>query len=64
MRTQSTVAPGYCVVQQSGTLDLQARLLFNNPNSEAARYFMHLNRDMRWTRPGQILIVADPANQN
>ncbi len=64
MRTQSTVAPGYCVVQQPGTLDLQARLLFNNPNSEAARYFMHLNRDMRWTRPGQILIVADPANQN
>ncbi|WP_238081239.1 hypothetical protein [Pseudescherichia vulneris] len=64
MRTQSTVAPGYCVVQQAGTLDLQARLLFNNPNSEAARYFMHLNRDMRWTRPGQILIVADPANQN
>jgi len=64
MRTQSTVAPGYCVVQQPGTLDLQARLLFNNPNSEAARYFMHLNRDMRWVRPGQILIVADPANQN
>ncbi len=64
MRTQSTVAPGYCVVQQPGNLDLQARLLFNNPNSEAARYFMHLNRDMRWVRPGQILIVADPANQN
>ncbi|STQ61297.1 hypothetical protein [Pseudescherichia vulneris] len=64
MRTQSTVAPGYCVVQQAGTLDLQARLLFNNPNSEAARYFMHLNRDMRWVKPGQILIVADPANQN
>lgn len=64
MRTQSTVAPGYCVVQQAGTLDFQARLLFNNPNSEAARYFMHLNRDMRWVRPGQILIVADPANQN
>jgi len=52
------------VVQQPGNLDLQARLLFNNPNSEAARYFMHLNRDMRWVRPGQILIVADPANQN
>jgi len=51
-------------VQQAGTLDLQARLLFNNPNSEAARYFMHLNRDMRWVKPGQILIVADPANQN
>ena len=64
MRTQSTVAPGYCVVQQPGTLDFQARLLFNNPNSEAARYFMHLNRDMRWVKPGQILIVADPANQN
>lgn len=64
MRTQSTVAPGYCVVQQSGTLDFQARLLFNNANSEAARYFMHLNRNTRWVKPGQILIVADPANQN
>lgn len=62
MRTQFTVAPGYCVVQQPGTLDFQARLLFNNPNSEAARYFMHLNRDTRWLKPGQILIVADPAN--
>lgn len=62
MRTQSTVAPGYCVVQQPGPLDFQARLLFNNANSEAARYFMYLNRDTRWVKPGQILIVADPAN--
>lgn len=64
MSTQSTVAPGYCVVQQPGTLDFQARLLFNNANSEAARYFMQLNKDTPWVKPGQILIVADPANSN
>ncbi|HBC80913.1 MAG TPA: hypothetical protein DC012_02870 [Escherichia sp.] len=64
MRTQSTIVPGYCVVQQPGTLDFQARLLFNNANSEAARYFMQLNRDTHWVKPGQILIVADPNNSN
>lgn len=37
MSVKSTVAPGYCVVQQAGTLDFQARLLFNKPDSEAAR---------------------------
>lgn len=64
MSSQSTVAPGYCVVQQPGTLDFQARLLFNNANSEAARYFMQINKDTPWVKPGQILIVADPANSN
>ncbi|HCU0690375.1 TPA: hypothetical protein OUF25_000498 [Enterobacter hormaechei] len=33
MSVKSTVAPGYCVVQQAGTLDFQARLLFNKPDS-------------------------------
>lgn len=64
MSTQSTVAPGYCVVQQPGTLDFQARLLFNNVNSEAARYFMQINKDTPWVKPGQILIVADPLSNN
>ena len=45
MASQSLVNPGYCIVQQPGTLDFQARLLFNNPNSDAARYFMQVNSD-------------------
>ncbi|WP_163306499.1 hypothetical protein [Enterobacter ludwigii] len=64
MANRSTVSPGYCVVQHPGTLDYQARLLFNNVNSEAARYFMQLNHDTLWLKPGQLLIVADPNNAN
>lgn len=64
MSVKSTVAPGYCVVQQSGTLDFQARLLFNKPDSEAARYFMQVNRDTRWLKPGQILILNAPGAEN
>ncbi|EMB4325781.1 hypothetical protein RJ492_004226 [Pluralibacter gergoviae] len=59
MAQQSNIAPGYCIVQQPGTLDFQARMLFTNTNSDAARYFMQLNRDTPWLKPGQILIVAD-----
>ncbi len=64
MTHRSTVSPGYCVVQHPGTLDYQARLLFNNVNSEAARYFMQINNDTPWLKPGQLLIVADPDNTN
>lgn len=64
MSVKSTVAPGYCVVQQAGTLDFQARLLFNKPDSEAARYFMQVNRDTRWLKPGQILILNAPGAEN
>lgn len=64
MSVKSTVAPGYCVVQQAGTLDFQARLLFNKPDSEAARYFMQMNRDTRWLKPGQILILNAPGAEN
>lgn len=64
MANRSTVSPGYCVVQHPGTLDYQARLLFNNVNSEAERYFMQLNHDTLWLKPGQLLIVADPNNAN
>ena len=64
MAAQSNIAPGYCIVQQPGTLDFQARMLFTNVNSDAARYFMQLNKDTPWLKPGQILIVADPNNSN
>jgi len=55
-----TLAPAYCVVQQPGNLGFQARMLFNDSNSEAARLFMQTNADTPWLNPGQIVIVADP----
>lgn len=64
MAIQSRVAPGYCVVQQPGTLDFQARQLFGSSQNETSEYFMQLNRDTAWLKPGQILIVADPHNEN
>lgn len=64
MAGQSLVNPGYCIVQQPGTLDFQARLLFNNPNSDAARYFMKVNSDMQWSKPGQMLILDAPGSNN
>lgn len=54
------VEPGYCVVETPGSLAFQGRLLFANPRSAAARYFMQLNADTPWLNPGQIVIVADP----
>ncbi|SAE59251.1 membrane protein [Enterobacter cloacae] len=64
MASQSLVNPGYCIVQQPGTLDFQARLLFNNPNSDAARYFMQVNSDAQWSKPGQMLILDAPGSNN
>ncbi|WP_062935732.1 hypothetical protein [Enterobacter bugandensis] len=64
MTGQSLVNPGYCIVQQPGTLDFQVRLLFNNPNSDAARYFMRVNSDMQWSKPGQMLILDAPGSNN
>ncbi|MGX5102790.1 hypothetical protein [Enterobacter cloacae] len=64
MAGQSLVNPGYCIVQQPGTLDFQARLLFNNPNSDVARYFMQVNSDMQWSKPGQMLILDAPGSNN
>ncbi|SCB99407.1 hypothetical protein [Kosakonia oryziphila] len=64
MSAQRTIIPGYTVVQQPGTLDFQARLLYSNPQSEAARYFMQINRDTPWLKPGQMLIIADPQSEN
>ncbi|QLY65629.1 hypothetical protein [Enterobacter asburiae] len=64
MASQSLINPGYCIVQQPGTLDFQARLLFNNPNSDAARYFMQVNSDVQWSKPGQMLILGAPGSNN
>lgn len=54
------IAPGYCVVEQPGSLSHQTGLLFRHRNSSAARHFEQLNADTSWVKPGQILIVADP----
>ncbi len=54
------IAQGYCVVEQSGGLDFQARELFSDTRSPATRLFMKLNADTQWVKPGQIRIVADP----
>ena len=64
MASQSLVNPGYCIVQQPGTLDFQARLLFNDPKSDAARYFMQVNSDAQWSKPGQMLILDPPGSNN
>ncbi|MBU3892173.1 hypothetical protein [Serratia rhizosphaerae] len=56
------IEPGYCVVETPGSLTSQANMLFRNPNSEAARYYLQLNADTPWVKPGHILIVADPHN--
>lgn len=37
------LAPGYCIVEQPGSISLQAGLLFRKRNSSAARYFEQLN---------------------
>ncbi|TDB63058.1 hypothetical protein [Photorhabdus khanii] len=61
---ERNIQPGFCVVQQPGGLSFQANLLFSHSNSEAARYFMALNSDNRFLKPGQILLVADPDSYN
>lgn len=55
-----SIAPGYYVVERAGTLDYQARELFNDVRSPASLLFMKLNADTQYLKPGQILIVADP----
>lgn len=54
------IAPGYCVVEQPGSLDFQARQLFRDTRTPAAHLFMKLNADTQWLKPGQILIISDP----
>ncbi|MCW0352093.1 hypothetical protein NB716_000887 [Pantoea ananatis] len=54
------IAPGYCVVDQPGSLDFQARSLFNNVHSPAAQMFMQMNADTLWLKPGQIFDCCRP----
>lgn len=56
-----TYTPGYCVVEQPGTLDFQARMLFQDYKSEAAKQFMQVNADTQWLKPGEILAITDPS---
>ncbi|MDU2732902.1 MAG: hypothetical protein E7C36_06335 [Mixta calida] len=58
------VQPGYCIVQQPGTLASQAQMIFQDRNRDAINFFMQINNDTPWVKPGQILIVADPNNSN
>ncbi|MCA4822834.1 hypothetical protein ACWA06_09150 [Serratia rhizosphaerae] len=44
------IEPGYCVVETPGTLSSQGNILFRNPRSEAARYFMQLRYALGETR--------------
>ncbi|MGV7961391.1 hypothetical protein QPK13_09830 [Photorhabdus tasmaniensis] len=61
---ERNIQPGFCIVPQPGGLSFQASLLFSHSNSKAARYFMALNADNRYLKPGQILLVADPDSYN
>ena len=38
--------------------------LYGTRNMSAANYFLQLNADVAWAKPGQILIVADPDGNN
>ncbi|CAI1824755.1 Uncharacterised protein [Serratia marcescens] len=60
----NSIAPGYCIAQQTGPLAFHANYLFGGKPSEAARFFMQLNADTPLVQPGQMLIVADPRNHN
>lgn len=64
MTRNSRIEPGFCIVQTPGTLAEQAHMLFGNRHSAAANYFMQINADSQWVKPGQILIVADPDGNN
>lgn len=63
-KKSSSIAPGYCIAQQTGPLAFHANYLFGGKPSEAARFFMQLNADTPLVQPGQMLIVADPRNHN
>ena len=62
MDMKNCIMPGYYIVQQPGTLEFQATVLFTNPRSNGANYFLQLNSDTRWVKPGQILIIASHEN--
>lgn len=60
----SRIQPGFCIVKKPGTLSSQAYELFQGRSSDAMKLFMNLNDDTQWVKPGQILIIADPYNNN
>ncbi|ORM69717.1 hypothetical protein HA48_18820 [Pantoea wallisii] len=64
MTGKTSIEPGFCVVQRPGSLTEQAMWLYGTRNMPAANYFLQLNADVVWAKPGQILIVADPDGNN
>ncbi|WP_442796626.1 hypothetical protein [Pantoea vagans] len=64
MAERNSIEPGFCVVQRPGRLTEQAMWLYGTRNMSAANYFLQLNADVAWAKPGQILIVADPNGNN
>lgn len=64
MTGKTSIEPGFCVVQRPGSLTEQAMWLYGTRNMPAANYFLQLNADVAWAKPGQILIVADPEGNN
>lgn len=64
MTVKNSVEPGFCVVQRPGRLTEQAMWLYGTRNMPAANFFLQLNADVTWAKPGQILVVADPNGNN
>jgi len=64
MAERNPIEPGFCVVQRPGRLTEQAMWLYGTRNMSAADYFLQLNADVAWAKPGQILIVADQNGNN
>ncbi len=64
MAEKNSIEPGFCVVQRPGRLTEQAMWLYGTRNMAAANFFLQLNADVAWAKPGQILIVADPNGNN
>ena len=59
----SSIAPGYCIAQQTGSLAFHANYLFGGKPSEAARFYAAQCRYAAGST-GQMLIVADPRNHH
>ncbi|WP_223817077.1 hypothetical protein [Pantoea sp. M_5] len=64
MAEKNSIEPGFCVVQRPGRLTEQAMWIYGTRNMAAANFFLQLNADVAWAKPGQILIVADPNGNN
>ncbi|WP_336748140.1 hypothetical protein [Pantoea vagans] len=64
MAEKNSIEPGFCVVQHPGRLTEQAMWLYGTRNMAAANFFLQMNADVAWAKPGQILIVADPNGNN